>query len=400
VTESLTSKEEAITDLEDRLAQLKSDLEAALADSTSKDGTVEELRDASKTKEQELAAVTASFDKLRKESEDSSARLHVISQEVCDVAYSAMTIASHTCISIQLESAKSSAVDHKEFVQSLQTQIQTLESEMTTAKANFEVLQSATAAAQSDVSASSTVEHEALQKARKDLDAIKVQTEALTAEHSAALTAAQTRISELEAKVAQADSLGAEIAQLRKEREDVGAKMSELEVEVLELKEAADSAEDEREKRERRIKELEQQLEEAQQAHRTAGEDAAAKAQGHANALEELRDVHKEAAAAATSEIDATKARAHTLEQELAGAHATHEKLKEDGVATAEAHANKLREVEDGHLQKHTQLSEEIQRLTTELNVCFVADSCVVSLLTVTAEPRGSLQRQGCCCQS
>jgi conserved oligomeric Golgi complex subunit 6 len=271
---------------------------------------------------------------------------------------------------IQLESAKSSAMDHKDFVQSLQTQIQNLEAEMTTAKSNLEALQSANAATQADVTAVAAVEHTALQKARDDLAEIQKQTEALTAEHAAALEAAQARVGELEAKAAQADELSAEIAQLRKEREDVGAKLSELEVEVLELKEAAEAAEDEREKRDKRIQELERQLEDGKAAHQAAGDDASAKAQEHAYALEALRKAHEEAAAKAAGELDAANSRASSLEQELAGAHASHEKTKEEGAAAAEAHTKQLQEVEDRHMEKHNQLSDEIQRLTTELNAC------------------------------
>jgi chromosome segregation ATPase len=273
---------------------------------------------------------------------------------------------------IQLESAKSSAVDHKDFVQSLQTQIQSLESEMAAAKSNLETLQSANSTVHANVTASASVEHVALQKARDDLAEIKKQTEALTAEHAAALNAAQARVSELEGKAAQADALSAEITQLRKEREDVGAKLSELEVEVLELKEAAEEADDAREARDKRIQELVRQLEEGQVAHQAAGDDAAAKAQEHADALEALRKVHEEDAAKASSELEALNARVNTLENELAGAHTSHEKTKEEVVAASEAYTKQLHEAEDGHVQKQTQLSEEIQRLTTELNVCDV----------------------------
>jgi chromosome segregation ATPase len=84
VTAALASKEEAIADLESRLTQVKADLEAALADAASKDGAADGLKSAQEAKEQELEATKAELVKLRKEHEDSNARLHVISQEVYD----------------------------------------------------------------------------------------------------------------------------------------------------------------------------------------------------------------------------------------------------------------------------------------------------------------------------
>lgn len=91
------------------------------------------------------------------------------------------------------------------------------------------------------------MEHEALVKAKADLEAIRVETESLTAAHNAALQQSATRIAELEAHTASLESAAKElnetIQRLQKEKDDALSKLSELEVEVLELKEQVETHE-------------------------------------------------------------------------------------------------------------------------------------------------------------
>jgi chromosome segregation ATPase len=268
----------------------------------------------------------------------------------------------------QLESAKSTAADHKEFVQSLQGQIETLEAEMTKARDNIEELKNSNAAVQGNASATVSVEHTALQKAHENMMAIKKETDALTAAHTQALEEAHAKVKALEEKAAKADSLAEEVAQLHKEREETSAKLSELEVEVLELKEAQEEAEDARASLEKRVKELEASLQEAQSAQQAAGADVSSQAEEHRKALEELRQAHDQEKTKITEDLSTAHNRSKELEGELVGVRASHEKTKEEVVAAAEAHIKQLQDSEVAYVEKHSKLSQEIQRLTAELD--------------------------------
>lgn len=94
---------------------------------------------------------------------------------------------------------------------------------------------------------SATVEHDALVKAKADLEAIRIETELLTAAHNVALQQSTTRIAELEAHAASLETatqeLNENLQKLKKEKDDALAKLSELEVEVLELKEQVETNE-------------------------------------------------------------------------------------------------------------------------------------------------------------
>ena len=87
-----------------------------------------------------------------------------------------------------------------ELVASLQSQLDALQEEVATAKANLDILRASSGEASQAALASAEVEHAALLKAQADLTAIQGETEALQAAHSEAVAALEARIKDLEEK--------------------------------------------------------------------------------------------------------------------------------------------------------------------------------------------------------
>lgn len=236
-----------------------------------------------------------------------------------------------------------------------------MEAEVSASKENLESLQAAHAGT-ADVTTAAAVEHEALLKAQADFSAIEVEIQTLKAAHTQTLEEAQAKLEAAESKAALAQSLEDQLTALRAEKEDAVAKLSEIEVEVLELKESQESAEDERAKTAARIPLLEQELSQAMAATQQAIDNALAKETEYASQSDGAKALHEgelkavsEAHAQTTSQLEALKA-------ELEAALATHQ-------ATSEEHTRRLGEAEEGYVKKQTELSEEIRRITTELEV-------------------------------
>ena len=57
------------------------------------------------------------------------------------------------------------------------------------------------------------------------------------------------------------------------------------------------------------------------------------------------------------------------LKVELASVQEGHELAKKDAAAAADEHARKLQEAEDGYVAKQGELSKQLQKITTELEV-------------------------------
>ena len=130
-----------------------------------------------------------------------------------------------------------------ELIQELQAQTERLEAEVRTARENLELLQSASGEASDAATAAAAVEHEALLKAKANLETIQQEIETLNTEHSKALAEAQAKVESLEESAARSVALEAQLAELKAENEDKSNKVSELEVEILELKEEQEKIE-------------------------------------------------------------------------------------------------------------------------------------------------------------
>lgn len=218
-------------------------------------------------------------------------------------------------------------------------------------------------ASQSEDSAAAAVDRAALLKANDTLNQIKVETEATAALHAQQVSEYEQTIASLNSHVTIAEksveTLRTECDALKKEREETSQKISELEVEILELKESLEKAEDEKVK------------------------EAAALRSGHAQDKEELRktleadlakaiEAHQEAAkkweeasAAAAEQHSETLASALKEAEETATASSL-----EAQKALAAVHAEALWEKEVESLHKIEALEKQLADLQAELQVC------------------------------
>ncbi|KAJ7630802.1 hypothetical protein FB45DRAFT_867140 [Roridomyces roridus] len=338
-TESLAAKTEAATELESQIETLKASLASALTDVETKQSVTAELTEAKAASEQQLAEATEALAKFKSDHEDGASQLQAIQDD--------------------LAAAKTATVTQKELIETLQSQIQTLEAEVTASKESLESFRAANSNAD-EAAVAAAVEHEALIKAQADFSQISVEIEALKTAHAQALEEVQAKVEAAEGRAALAESLEAQLAALRAEKEEAVAKLSEFEVEVLELKESQETAEEERAKTAAQIATLEQQLSEALVAAQKANDDALAKEGEYTSQADATKASHttelatlSEAHAAATSQLEALKA-------ELEAAVAAHS-------AAGEEHARALGEAEEGHSRKQAELTEEMKRIATEL---------------------------------
>ncbi|KAK7064336.1 laminin-like protein epi-1 [Favolaschia claudopus] len=355
-TASLASKAEAAIQLEAQVEELKASLATALADVETKGSTTTELTEAKAASESQLKEANDALEKLRSEHQEGASALTAIQEDV-GISQDAYFPLSN---SFQLAAARTATATQKDLIENLQAQIQTLEAEVSASKASLEVLQASHSGADSDAAAAAVVEHEALLKAQADFTTIEGEIVALKAAQTQALNEVQAQLEAAESKAALVENLETQLKDLRAEKEDAVAKLSEMEIEVLELKESQESAEDERAKTAAKISALEKELSDAVAATQQAIDSALAKEAEHVSQaegakasyeseLKSISDLHAEV----TSQLEALKA-------EMASAAATHQ-------AAVEEQGRTLAEAENGFSTKQTELSDEIRRITAEL---------------------------------
>lgn len=238
------------------------------------------------------------------------------------------------------------------------------------AKENLDVLRASSKEATSDFASAAAVEHEALLKAQADLQAIKSEVQKLTADHAQVLETAQQQIQALKDQAVTAESLAAQVEELNKANEEKATKVSELEIEILEIKEDQETAGDEYTKTLARIKSLEEELAAATAAVHAAAEAAKAKEEEFGVASTSASQAHSDELSKANAEYSTLLSQLKALEGELAAAIAVNEQAKVDTQAAADEHQALLAEATDLHLEKEQALTEEIQKITAELEVC------------------------------
>jgi chromosome segregation ATPase len=243
-----------------------------------------------------------------------------------------------------------------------------LEIEVRDTREKLEVIQAESASADASA-ASAAVEHEALLEARAALDAIQAEAEALKAAQAQAQAEISQKLQALESKAVLVDSLEAQLTLLRKEKEDNANKLSELEVEILELKESQDAAEDERNRLLGKIQSLESELSSALAATQQAIDDAVGKVEENANASEALKAKHAEDLKAAKDELSEVVARLEAIQAELSAAHAARAQMEAAAEAAAEEHTRNIEELEQTHLGVQNELSNHIHKITADLEV-------------------------------
>jgi conserved oligomeric Golgi complex subunit 6 len=272
---------------------------------------------------------------------------------------------------LKLEKAKEAAITQNELSVSLRARIQSLENEVSVEKRNLETLRASHDSATAASTAAVAMEHEALVKTKADLVAIAAETEALKSAQAHALEEAALKLKEFQSKVAEAEALHTELAGLKTEKEQNASKISELEIEILELKESQETAEDERGDLLARLKSAEDELSKAVSATQQAFEKANANEEEHVRRSADMERAHAEALKGAADEQAKVVAEVEILRMELTTAKAAHEQTKAEAHAAAEEHARNLAEVETNHLGKQSAMSSEILRIKTELEVSY-----------------------------
>ncbi|KAF9462104.1 hypothetical protein BDZ94DRAFT_1166444 [Collybia nuda] len=342
--ETLASKTEAVLALEGQVGQLSSSLDTALADVESKQLLVRDLKKDKSLLEVQLNEVKEALEKLELEYQDTVSALQVVHRD--------------------LESAKSNAKTQDELVEKLQVQIQGLEVEASSAKENLEALQ---ASLTSEASAAALADNEALLTAQTKIKALEGAAELAKAEHATILQDVELQLKTLQEKGMLAEELSAQVIRLKKEKEDNSGKLSELEIEILELKESQEVIEDERERSLASIKSLEEQLQKATFAAQQADNDFKARETDLAAQLEQAEDTYRGSLQAVSEEHGKLTSTLETLQKELAESQAAWDEANAYAQDAAGQHTMELKQAEQGYIEKQSGLMQEIEKITLEL---------------------------------
>ncbi|KAH9162764.1 hypothetical protein EDB89DRAFT_2024178 [Lactarius sanguifluus] len=241
------------------------------------------------------------------------------------------------------EVAKTLGAEQDALIETLRGQIKTLQNEVDEAREKLDALRTAHA----------KIDRQALAKAKEDLEAIRAENATQKAAQDEALNGAAAKISTLELEASRAEALAAEVASLRAEKEETSGKLSELEVEILESKEAQELAEENLGNSKAQIDVLRAEVAKAADDADETIRAAAAKEGAAAEHLEEESKKLSEQLRVLQAETDELRI---NLEASNAAA-----------VSAAEEHARKLEDVEKVHQAQREELTAEIGRISAEL---------------------------------
>lgn len=254
-------------------------------------------------------------------------------------------------------------------MEKLQEQVTTLTTEIAIAQENFESLRRSSDQSSAEAAAAAQTERESFLRAKADLDALNAEIEVLRTAHDTALQDATNKLSESQQHASQVSSLITQIEALKAEREESANTISELEIKVLEMNESQEKAEDEYNNLLARLKGVEVDLAQAIAAKEQIVQDAETKEEEGAKQIAELKQSHAVEIQSLRDELAATVTRMENLKTDLAALEDAHEKTKKQAEATAEEHERQLEESEQSYISKHIEFSEEIKKLTAELEV-------------------------------
>ncbi|KAG1800949.1 uncharacterized protein HD556DRAFT_1340980 [Suillus plorans] len=343
---------------------------------------LKEAMDALSVKTQAVADLSATLDAARADAGASQSSLLQLQQEraaaVSDLQELNVTLqrdrAEHSRVLVLLESmkreldaAKWASSNHTNNVYDLQSQVVSLTAELVAARENLETIRASSERSSSEAAAAAQNEREAVLRARTDYETISAELEALRASHASTIQDFHVRLSETHERAADADALEAQVRQLRAEREENANKLSELEVEILELKESQEQAEDDHAKVLDRLKRVEEELVHAAAATQSALAASKVREEQHAEQMTEVKEAHSGELQTANDELSNIVADLAALREELAAAHAAHEQTKIEAQNAAEEHERQIEETESEFFSKHLELSEEIKGITIEL---------------------------------
>jgi len=152
----------------------------------------------------------------------------------------------------------------------------------------------------------------------------------------------------LELEAHKAGALEAECEKLKKEKEDVAARLSETEIEVLELRETVETATDEHKKALAKLQALEKELEAAVGSSAALQEAIKTKGEEHEGILGKLKEVEEQLSGALESQGEAQRRLAEKEEE----------------------HAVMLAEVQRMHDEASRSAREELETVMADLAVC------------------------------
>lgn len=281
--------------------------------------------------------------------------------QICGSSY--MTI-------FQFEIAKTASSSSDEIVEKLNKQIQKLESEILTANQSIEALKASHELASSEAASAAAVDKEALAKARAEIESLTEEAEQLKQAHASASVEAETKSTALEAKLQEMADIAAQLAALRDEKEETASKVSEFEIEILELKEVQETLEDERLRLTNTIKALEGDIAQARGDLDIAAEKFGAAEGQHIAAIKELQKKHAEELSAAAEKQSQSACSLQTVQNDLEVAYSDLAKARSDAGEAEETYKLKLSEVEQAYMAAQNELSQKVATITTELEVC------------------------------
>jgi chromosome segregation ATPase len=268
----------------------------------------------------------------------------------------------------QLKAARTTITEQNAVIEALREQIKALEAKVDESMKSLESLR-ADHASDADIIAAAERDRQALVETRAELETMASETITLKAAQAEALDATTAKISALELLASRAEVLATEIADLRAGKEETSNKLSELEVEILELKDARDLAEEEHAKSKTQIETLREEVATATAAAEKTVEEAAAKQSAATEHLEEVKKQHEAALALLVEQSKKLTDQLHASQAEIDGLHRNLKASDAAAAFAAEEHAGWLAEADQAHKARQDELTAEIKRISVELAV-------------------------------
>jgi predicted nucleic acid-binding Zn-ribbon protein len=240
---------------------------------------------------------------------------------------------------------------------------------LSSSKETVEVLEKSVATAASSAAEAASVERDALLKAQADFKALSEEAEALKVSHTMALEDSMSKIAELRETSSVTATLEAQIASLKAEKEESANKLSELEIEILELKETQEGLEDARDTLQKRIATLEDDLATGAVTSGLAAEVASNKEVEHTQMVEALIGQHKKELESDAVRFAQLTATFEALQKEHSEALVLYEQCKQNVVDSEGRHASELMALEDAQVAQQAAQAAELEKVLKELEV-------------------------------
>ncbi|KAF9475626.1 hypothetical protein BDN70DRAFT_908060 [Pholiota conissans] len=338
-TRVLEQKISSVSDLEEQLAKVEASLAIVSEANEFQAATIKDLENAK-------AALQAQLQEKQNDLDNVQAQLDGLTSTL-------------RTVQTQLEDAKSASLGQNDVVTHLQNQVEQLEAVLASSKEKIASLEENAAVGIEASLQAASIHEEALSEARSSYKAATEEIETLKAAHAKALQDSNAQIAELNEKITQTEFLEAQVAALKQEKEENATKLSELEIEILELKEIQDDLEDVRDRLKQQVIVLEDELANAAVASGLAKDDISKKEAGHAQTLDELRKVARYADVVSSLE---------DIKAQFSEALAAHDQSQQDLLDKEEKHAVKIVELEEASAETQAALLAEIEKITKELH--------------------------------